>query len=495
MPREHDPYDSVAYLSFPNPDTHPDRLAAMAILHGLNPAPVEQCRVLEMACGDGANIIPMAYSMPKSEFVGFDLARLPIERGQDRIRALGLENVRLFDADILDAGSDLGQFDYIIAHGFYAWVPEPVRDRLLTLCGELLAPDGVAFVSYNALPGGHLRKMIREMMLYHGKDIQDPIEQVSASAAFLRFVIETRPEGDPFRQIMHDQLDKIEKRLPQHTFHDELSEAYHPVLFSDFVDHAQRHGLQYLSEATMPPPTDPCYRVDIRAKLEETASNDIVKQEQALDFMRLRMFRETLLCRAERRLRRDSPAEHFRKLLFATRAASTPAKAEGAKAYMLPDEGRMELNHPGAIALIEALQSAWPRRLSLAEMAPALSDAGFSLDSAGVTLLMRLIVSRFVEIHAWNPPVARQISERPKASACGRQDALRQPLATTLLHGSLGLNDDFSRSFLLLVDGTRDRRELLEAMRVEFPSLSQKEIEFGIESGLMDLHRVGMLEA
>ncbi len=133
MPREHDPYDSVAYLSLPNPDTHPDRMAAMAILHGLSPAPVEHCRVLEVACGDGANIIPMAYAIPTSEFVGFDLARLPIERGQARIRRLGLKNARIFDADVLDVGRELGQFDYIVAHGFFAWVPEPARDRLLAL--------------------------------------------------------------------------------------------------------------------------------------------------------------------------------------------------------------------------------------------------------------------------------------------------------------------------------------------------------------------------
>jgi SAM-dependent methyltransferase len=152
MHTEQDPYDSVTYPSFSFIDTHPDRLASMAILHGLSPAPVERCRVLEIACNEGANLIPMAYAIPTSEFVGFDLARLPIERGQERIRELGLRNVRLFESNLLDAGTELGQFDYIIAHGLYAWVPEPVRDRLLALCGELLTPDGVAFVSYNAKP-------------------------------------------------------------------------------------------------------------------------------------------------------------------------------------------------------------------------------------------------------------------------------------------------------------------------------------------------------
>jgi len=169
-----DPYDAVAYPSFPYPDTHPDRLAAMAILHGLSPVPVERCRVLEIACNEGANLIPMAYAIPGSEFVGFDLARLPVERGQERIRELGLKNAWIFAGDLLDAGKELGQFDYIIAHGLYAWVPAAVRERLMAVCGELLTANGVAFVSYNALPGGHLRRMTRDMMLYGVKDIEDP---------------------------------------------------------------------------------------------------------------------------------------------------------------------------------------------------------------------------------------------------------------------------------------------------------------------------------
>ena len=179
MPAEQDSHNTFAYPGFPYPNTHPDRLAAMAILHGLSPGPVDHCRVLEIGCNEGANLIPMAYAIPSSEFVGFDLARLRIEYGQERIRALGLKNIRLFQGDLLELGTELGQFDYIVAHGFYAWVPELVRERMMALCGELLSPDGVAFVSYNAMPGGHLRVMLREMMLYHVKHVEDPRERVT----------------------------------------------------------------------------------------------------------------------------------------------------------------------------------------------------------------------------------------------------------------------------------------------------------------------------
>lgn len=67
-------YDEVPYESYPFAQTHPDRLATVATLLGLRPAPVEQCRVLELGCAGGGNLIPMALTLPESTFVGIDLS-------------------------------------------------------------------------------------------------------------------------------------------------------------------------------------------------------------------------------------------------------------------------------------------------------------------------------------------------------------------------------------------------------------------------------------
>lgn len=88
-------YDQVPYTSLPFDKSHPDQMASMAILFGLTPAPPQACRVLEIACADGGNIIPMACDLPDSAFLGFDLAPGVIENGQRQIADLGLSNVRL----------------------------------------------------------------------------------------------------------------------------------------------------------------------------------------------------------------------------------------------------------------------------------------------------------------------------------------------------------------------------------------------------------------
>jgi SAM-dependent methyltransferase len=495
MCREQDPYDSLAYPGNSYPDTHPDRLAAMAILHGLSPAPVAHCRVLEIGCSEGANLIPMAYAMPGSEFVGFDLARLPVERGEERIRELGLENIRIFQGDLLNVGKELGSFDYIIAHGFYAWVPEPVRDRLLALCGELLTADGVAFVSYNALPGSHLRTMIREMMLFSAEGVDDPEQRVADGLAFLQFVAGTRDEGDPIRVMLEERLKRLEARDPGGTFHDELNDAYHPVQFSEFVEHAHKHGLQYLCEAVLPGPNDPCYRADLRLALERVAGDDLLRREQMLDFVRMRAYRQTLLCRAECAVRSDFPAECLRRLMLASPARSAPGEKPGAKIFTLPNGSRVEINHAAVLALLGALEPAWPHALRFDELEPQLAEAGFALDGEGGPLLMQLAVATMIEFHAWSAPVAREIAARPKASACSRQEARTRTQVATLLHGTFGFDDPLIRSFLQLLDGTRDRKALFEAMQAEFPAVAEKEFKDGIETGLGQLFRAGLLEA
>src|SRR5689334_14840078 len=94
-------YDAVAYPGFAHAQTHPDRLFTIAALFGLTSAPPERCRVLEVGCGDGRNLIAMASTLPQSTFVGFDLAAQPIAAGKELAERLRLNNVALTQQDLM----------------------------------------------------------------------------------------------------------------------------------------------------------------------------------------------------------------------------------------------------------------------------------------------------------------------------------------------------------------------------------------------------------
>src|SRR5262245_60447416 len=242
-------YDAVPYASKAFAQTHPDRLATLATLFGLSPAPAGRCRVLEVGCGDGGNLLPLAFALPGSTFVGVDLAGRAIAQAADEARALGLANVELHCADLMEWTPPAGPFDHVIAHGFFSWVPEVVRLRLLELCRERLAPHGVAFVSYNALPGCHVRAMLREMMLHHVRHVSEPALKISQAKALLRLLVAGQA-GEEYAALLRKEAQRLLDGKSDHAlFHDDLGEINRPFYFHEFAALAARHGLQYLAEA------------------------------------------------------------------------------------------------------------------------------------------------------------------------------------------------------------------------------------------------------
>ena len=244
---EAEAYEQVPYPGLAIPQTHPDRLAVLGVLHGLEPAPPDRARVLEVGCADGLNLVAMAAHVPGLEAVGFDLVDPAL--GREAAADLGLANVRLEQADLRDA-RDWGEFDYVIAHGVYAWVPDDAREALMALLARTLAPHGIAFVSYNALPGARLRTMLREIALLHAgtaDTLQARVDRSRELFGFLAPWSEERP--DAYGQVLATELARLRGLSSAVLAHDDLGERYDPVWLRDVARHAGTHGLRYLADA------------------------------------------------------------------------------------------------------------------------------------------------------------------------------------------------------------------------------------------------------
>ena len=160
-------YDEYLYDDYPFAETHPDWLSTLGVLFGLTPAPVTTCRVLELGCGLGGNLVGMGVALPHSEFVGIDLSANQIAHGRATVEAIGLHNVHLHAMNVCDVDESLGAFDYIICHGVYSWVPPDAQAAILRICRRQLAPHGIAYISYNVRPGWNLRSSLRDMLHRH----------------------------------------------------------------------------------------------------------------------------------------------------------------------------------------------------------------------------------------------------------------------------------------------------------------------------------------
>src|SRR4051794_26043801 len=97
-------YDAFNYDSKPIAQAHVSQMETMAVLYGLHPVSADRCRVLELGCANGGNLIPMAYQLRDSHFVGIDLAPTQVEDGRRTLHVLGLANVELHTKSIADIG-------------------------------------------------------------------------------------------------------------------------------------------------------------------------------------------------------------------------------------------------------------------------------------------------------------------------------------------------------------------------------------------------------
>ena len=450
-------YDRVPYPGHPFAQTHPDRLATVATMFGLRSADPASCRLLEIGCGDGGNLVPMAYGLPGARFTGIDLAGTAIAQAEELARTLGLENVTLRQSD-LTAIDDLGRFDYVVCHGVYSWVEPHVRDALLAACRAHLAADGVAYVSYDVFPGGHMREVTRQMLRWHLRDVDDPAERIAQARALLTAVSEA---GQPQAEWALGQSDPA-------LFHDELAEHHEAVLFTDFVDHAARHGLHFLAEADV---------FEMQAGgLPPGLGDDPIIREQYLDFFKGRMFRQTLLCHAGSERREPSP-ELVRGLLVATPARPVGDIGPGRVEFRGPGGSTLTTDHNGVKAALGRLGEAWPRALPVAELAD---------DEAVRDALLRAYTANLVQLHVWAPALPADVAERPVASALARVQAARGTRVTNLWHATVEVPDDLGRRLITLLDGTRDRAGLLDELQRPAGEL---------ERSLEGLRRIALLEA
>ncbi len=490
-------YDQVLYPNSPFPQTHPDRLATLALLFGMEPVPVDRCRVLELGCGDGENLIPMAFENPAARFLGLDAAALAIDNGNREIATLGLTNIRLQHLDIMDAGPELGTFDYVIAHGFYSWVPEPVRDKLLALAKAVLSPHGVAFVSYNALPGGRVRQTFREMMLFHLNGERELGAAIQGARQVVKWFQASQPPDDE-SAVLRAQAEYIMERQPECLYHDELGTVYHPVYLREFAAHAARFGLQFLSEANYSDTQPGRLPSAVVAEIDRVAKGNRIVRDQYFDFMKFRMFRQTLVCHSDLALPASPLASVLPKLYFCSVAkpvSSKPDLSSGVAEEFRGGRGTgVTTAHSLTKAVMLALANAWPHTLSFPDLLTTASS--MTAEQAEPQSLMQILMPTYsagvIELHAGPARCVAGVSQFPVAGELARSQARRARAVTTARHTTIGVPDENIRTLIGLLDGTRD----LDALARElgpYSELPAAELSKGILVNLNLLAEMGML--
>lgn len=475
-------YDQVRYPGKFYPQSSADRLCVTGRLHGLQPAVPAACRLLELGCGDGGNLIPQAALLPQSHFVGVDLSSAAVADGRARIAELGLRNVELIAADIATFDPGPQPFDYIVAHGVLSWVPLPVRERLLALCGSHLAPQGVAYLSYSALPGAYLRSVPRDLMRFHTRRLTDPAAKTRAAREVIDFMMAAQPSPSIGRELLEREMAGFEGK-DYFLLHDLLADDNEPLYFLDLVDAAAGVGLQFLSEAELSWSSPTHLPPAVQRQLEQVA--DRLEREQYLDFLTLRRFRQTLLCRRDAAVDTRFDASRLQGLHLCTRARPAPGSGTPHDTRPLelvhPQRGLFRAEDPLAKALAIALAQAEPQGTpfeALHRAAAAAMGREFPLPEEQATALARLAIvlhtRDMVEIHAQRGDFTPRVAPRPAVAVLTRLLAAASAPVVNAMFSTFYLPTEAMRRLVLLLDGTRTHDELLETLAGQTPAAEQE---------------------
>ncbi len=101
-------------------------------------------RILEVACGVGAQTVAMAQRLPACHFVSFDKIPQSVGLAAERVRTAGLQEVHLLTADLFEAPFKPESFDVLFVSYLLEHLPDPLA-ALISL-KTLLRPGGTLLV-------------------------------------------------------------------------------------------------------------------------------------------------------------------------------------------------------------------------------------------------------------------------------------------------------------------------------------------------------------
>ena len=183
-----------------------------------------------------------------------------------------------------------------------------------------------------------------------------------------------------------------------------------------------------------------------------------MRRDGLLDVLKERRFRQTLLCRADRRPDPEPKPERLAGMAVSGALRSTTDQASGRVTFLGPGTAHVVSDHPLVVRTLRAIGESWPAPLPIADLGeerelPAIRD-----------ILLRCYATNLVRLHADPPMVSTVPPERPRVSPVARLEAAEGTMVTTVRHTHLELDDAVVRQVVTLLDGSRDRAALVEAI-------------------------------
>ena len=329
----------------------------------------------------------------------------------------------------------------------------------------MLFRSGVAFVSYNTLPGWNMVRSIRDMMMYHTRFFADPAIKAQQARALLKFVQDaTQAQKTPYAELVRTEAAILQNQSDNYLLHDHLEENNIQLYFYQFMERANAAGLIYVGDTAIASMYTGNLPEQVAAPLN--AANDIVRTEQYMDFLNNRRFRNTILCHGSttlnRRLGGQDVADQFSiSGNLALQGDLAAVNLDTDNAVTFSGAVTYTVNNRNMTAMLLALADQNGQPIAVDDLVAAAARKLKAPDAAALRKVwadnvLRLVLAGALTLHSDLPRAVTTVSARPKASPLARYQAANSTWVTTQRHLRLNV-DQVSRIILQMLDGTNDR--------------------------------------
>jgi SAM-dependent methyltransferase len=383
--------DDVPYVRHVIAELSPTRLRLAAALNGVTPPPPDDFDYCELGCAHGDTLVALAAAHPDGRFLGVDLSAAHVASAKRLARDGGLENVGVLERDFSAlVDEDVGEFDYIVAHGVLSWVSPEKRKAVLDFANTKLKPGGLLHVSYNAMPGWASVEPLRQLLLFGGAG-ETSLDRARHGLAFAQSMQRAGAEYFANNPAASEMLATMAKAGLPYLVHEYLHEHWVPMYFARVAWEMAASDLHFVGvlpihlnfrETAMPEALDQLL----------ASVTDRVTFESLKDFAINEFFRRDLYVKGT--MPRSTDATN---LYLDTTAWGTLASA-------LPAERKVQLHHRTVAVEGPALDSLFAGIAEGATTLPALAQrgelAGFGMDKLRAALVRLIVAEQVVPMRA-----------------------------------------------------------------------------------------------
>jgi SAM-dependent methyltransferase len=286
----------------------------------------------ELGFGQGVSLVVHA-AASDVRWWGNDLLPDHVRFADDLAQTAGVP-VSLSEASFAEylERSDLPPFDFIGLHGVLSWVSAENRSLLVEFIRRHLAPGGIVYAGYNALPGWNTMIPWRGMLVEHASRSErgSTVERIDAAIDFAARLLDANPLHALRNPALAERFDRIRNADRRYLAHEYFNRDWHPLAFAEVAELFGRAGLGYACSAHLPDHLE-AFNLTAEQRAILADIGDPVFRETVRDLITNAMFRRDCWVREPSRLTDAQCEAQWRResVVLATPREAIPAKVSG----------------------------------------------------------------------------------------------------------------------------------------------------------------------